>query len=664
MSRNKPKYADMFSPDMIRYYRDNIVEFVHDVIFHKESVRNGGKLNLSNQQEDFLISMTKNRRVSRKSGRGIGKTAAVAFLCVYWLCIYPDSTKFECTAPSFKTLKTALWNEILMWFDRSLVGPKYADLFELGQERISLRENRNGCFAEPRTAKDKESMSGIHAPNLMIIADEASGIEDEILDTLDATLTSGENNKIGLISNPTKVTGFFFDTFNKDRNRWDSNTYSSVDSPFVDKEQVHYYKRKYGIDHPLYLINILGEFPPENADSFLSLHDVNQSMLRDVTPMGEIEIGVDVARFGDDLTVVYWRHGNKVYPAKTLSKSSIPDTANLVISTVLEIRETTEYQGKIRIKVDDVGVGGGVFDILALDRQNNIEPIPCNFGGSGNDTYHNEASSMWGYFRNMLPVISLPEDEKLKEELAARTWKPSNTGKIMIQPKSDFKKNFGGSPDRADALMLCFYNKEPERVVIKDFDPLDKNIIRSHVAYAGSEKYCSIHVSPDLFFSISYVSWDGYKAYLYDEYCGDDALMYIAAHIRERYPFNKILGNNKMFSKSGDSLDWKFRKFGISVFENYKYDELSAIETLNLQITNRNISINEKCGVSIKQLGNWKMDKSKNVQHVDFGLCYSLANAVSFLRDKKRSIETSPFNTSYSNGVIKKPTTNLNWMAL
>lgn len=670
MKNKKISYGDIFTPEMIAYYRDNIVDFVHDVIFHKDSIRNGGELFLSKQQEDFLIAVTKNRRVSRKSGRGVGKTAAVSFLCIYWLCIYPDGTKFVCTAPSFKTLKTALWNEILMWFDRSLVGPKYADLFELGSERIFLKEKKNACYAEPRTAKDKESMSGIHADNLLIVGDEASGIADEILDTLDATLTSvkktGNNNKIALISNPTRVTGFFFDTFNKDKRRWNSDTYSCVDSPFVDKDQIEYYKMKYGEDHPLYLINILGQFPPENADSYLSLHDILLAKQRDVTPEGDIEIGVDVARFGDDMTVVYWRHGYKVYPAKTLAKSTIPDTTGLVLSVVHEIRETTGYDGKIRVKVDDTGVGGGVTDLLGIDRQNNIEVIPCNFGGAGNDTYHNEASSMWGRVKNLLPMIGIPDDDKLIEELAARKWKPSPTGKIMIQPKSEFKKEFGGSPDRADALMLCFYNKQPERVVLKNFDPLDRNIVKTHVGYAGAEKYCSIHVSKDLFTSIVYLSWDGNRAYIYDEYAGDDALIFLSTHIRERMPFNKILGNKRMFSKDTEALEWKFRKFNIPLFENYKYEELSAIETLGLYVSNRNIAINERCGTTIKQLSRWKMEGSKTDQDVDFGLCYALSNVISFLRDKKRTVESYVPNVLGNNqyqgtiGVV----TNSSWMTV
>jgi hypothetical protein len=661
--KKKIKYGDMFDSKMLEYYRNHIVDFVHDVIFHKDSIRRGGHLYLSEQQEDFLIKASKKRRVSRKSGRGIGKTFCAAALCIYWLCVYPSNTKFICTAPSFKTLKTALWNEILMWFDRSLVGPKYADLFELGAERICLKENRNGCYAEPRTAKDKESISGIHADNLLIIADEASGIDDIILDTLDATLTSGENNKLALISNPTKISGFFFDTFNKDRRRWDNGTYSSADSPFVDPEQVEYYKTKYGEEHPLYLINILGQFPPENADSFLSLHEISRAMEREVTPEGPIEIGVDVARFGDDLTVVYWRQGYKVYPPKTLAKSSIPETVGLVISTVLEIRELTGSTDKIRIKVDDTGIGGGVTDILNLDRQNNIEVLPCNFGGAGNETYHNEASAMWGNLRNILPLISLPEDEKLKEELAARSWKPSPTGKIMIQPKSEFKKAFGGSPDRADALILCFFNKEKQRVVLKEFDPLDKNIIKTHVGYAGAEKYCSIHISKTLFASICYLSWDGNRAYVYDEYCGDDPLILITTHIRQRMPFVKILGNDRMFSKDTESLEWKFRKFNINMFENYKYDELSAIETLSLYLSNKNIAIHESCGSTIKQLSRWKMDGSKFNQDIDFGLCYALSNAISFLQDKKKAVEQTYSNPMFG-GIYQSqgPKVQNSWM--
>ncbi len=231
-TKSKFFYSDFFDPESLIYYRKNIIAFVEDIVFHKDFIGNGGNLFLSEQQKEILLSIQNNKRVSVKSGRGIGKTAAIAFACIWWLCMYPEHNKFVCTAPSFKTLKSGLWNEICMWFEKSLVAP----IFTIGAEKIFLTEKKNSCYAEPRTAREKESMSGIHADHLLIICDEASGTDDDILRTLDATLTSGGLNKICLITNPTKTTGFFFDTFEKDSRRWVTHTYSSADSPFVDKE--------------------------------------------------------------------------------------------------------------------------------------------------------------------------------------------------------------------------------------------------------------------------------------------------------------------------------------------------------------------------------------------------------------------------------------------
>ena len=557
-------------------------------------------------------------------------TATIAFACIWWLCMHPRKTKFYCTAPSLRTLKTSLWNEICMWLEDSLV----SELFEIGAEKITLIEKPNSCYAEARTARSKEAMSGMHADNLLIISDEASGTEDDILRTLDATLTGGRTNKFVLITNPTRISGYFYDTFHKDKNRWHTFTFSAEDSPHVDPETIQAYENKYGRTHPLFLIDILGEFPPENNDSFLSLHEVQMSMDRDVIGEGEVEIGVDVARFGDDSSVVYWRHGYKVYPRKKLSKCSTIETAELVLRTVVEARATSKYEGIIKVKVDDTGVGGGVTDILRLDRQNKIDVIPCNFGGVGNETYQNEASNMWGTLKDCIGLVELPNEIELKEELAARKWNLSPSGKITIQPKRDYKKEYGSSPDNADALILCFARKVAERVVLKEFDPLDTSIIKDKLGYTGEDVYASLYYTSDLYVSIIYAAWDGNKLTVYGEYNGDDPLPYIASNVVNHQPFKRIIGNNRMFKKGTDDIANKFRKFKLNLYDNWSYDELGAIETMGLLVSQKRILIYRGCKNTIDQMTKWRMEGSKYALEKDFGLCYAISNIVSLLKKK------------------------------
>lgn len=636
--KNKARYVDFFSTDSIKHYRHDVCGFVEDIIFHNDSKAKGGKYFLSDQQKEILLNIQKYKRISVKSGRGIGKTAAIAFACIWWLCVHPNNCKFVCTAPSYKTLKTGLWNEIEMWFNQSVV----SSIFEIGAERIYLRENKAGCFAEPRTAREKESMSGIHADHLLIICDEASGTADEILRGLDATITSGPDNKLCLITNPTQTSGFFYDTHNVDRKRWHRLTYSSEFSPFVDQEHVESYKTKWGITHPLYLVDVLGQFPPQNAESFLSMYEIKQAMARTIVPKGDIELGVDVARYGDDSTIIYWRHGNKIYEAKKMEKSSVVDVVNLVKQTVTVIREKTKTIHRINVKVDDTGVGGGVTDILMLDRDLNINVIPCNFGGKGNDIYQNEASIMWGTIKDNLSEMELPDDRVLMEELASRRWKLSSSGKIMIEPKSDYKKQFGSSPDRADALCLCMAQKGDVRTVLKEFDPIDPDVIIDRLNYLPEVRYCSVWTTKDLNFSIVYVAWDGMKATIYDEYFGADPIMHMSFNIHSHQPLQKIIGNENMFARSGDSIAVKLRKYKINIRSNYGFNELGAIEALNDFVSTKKIKISSKCVNVIEQMSKWKMEGSKLMLETDYGLCYALSNVMSMLK-KTQNYRVKPF---------------------
>lgn len=624
---NKQKifHSDLFSVESLEYYQTHIVEFVEDIIFQCDE-----ELYLSDQQKDFLIAVQNNDRVSAKSGKGVGKTATVSYAIIWFICCFANP-KIICTAPTAPTLKTALWPEVAKWLSRSLV----KDIFEHTEKKLYLKEQPKNWFCEPRTAKDAESAQGAHEDNLLIIMDEASGVKQEIYEAYDTTLTS-ENNKFIMIGNPTRTDGPFYESFGKGTRRWVNLTFNAEDSPFVKKDQIEYYADKYGVHHDLYLVNVKGEFPSGSPDAFIRLSDVHSAVDRydDVQPRGEIEIGLDVARFGDDNTVLYWRYGYKVYPAKVLPKSSIPDVARLCLDTVKEIRKSTGYTKKIRVKVDDSGVGGGTCDILKEDREHNIEVVPCNFGGSGNDKYQNEASVMWGTVKDNISVIGLPDDNHLINELSSRRWRLSPSGKIMIEPKSEYKKQFKNSPDRADALVLCFAQKVPEQTVIRNFDKQDSQIVKKVLSYIGEDKYCTMYYSKDLMVSMIYAAWDGYRVYVYDTYIGNDSIIGIATQIHAHQPLNRILGNDVMFSRSGDCLEQRFRMFRVNVYENYNYNEAAGIETLNYMIQQKRLVVNENCTKLIEQLDTWKMEGARIEQEHKYGLCYALCHLMSELKKK------------------------------
>lgn len=224
-----------------------------------------------------------------------------------------------------------------------------------------------------------------------------------------------------------------------------------IDNPWwtdeLERERMEDYKRD-----PDQAEHIWGGQPRvQGQNAVMSRTAIRGAMDRDIAAEGAIEVGVDVARFGDDLTVMYKRHGLKVVGEKKFSGQDTQRTA----------AEAFLMAGRdkgVLIKVDDDGVGGGVTDAL---RGLGAKVLPVSFGGSpqDKDAYTSVADEMW--FTFPVDEADIPNDPGLMQELAGRKYDYDIRGRRKIEPKKDFKKRIGRSPDRADALLLTFYNRRP-----------------------------------------------------------------------------------------------------------------------------------------------------------------------------------------------------------
>jgi phage terminase large subunit len=172
-------------------------------------------------------------------------------------------------------------------------------------------------------------------------------------------------------------------------------------------------------------------------------------MRRTVSDEGQIEIGVDVARMGNDRTVFKKRKGLKLIDTKVYTKNRTTD-----ICDKLEI--FADWDKHILIKVDDTGVGGGVTDEM-LKRGYNIMAV--NFGAKpkDHDKYPNLISEAWFYMAEIMDTIDLEMDSDLLMELSTRRWVMDNRGRRGVESKDAYKKRGYRSPDMADATILCFY---------------------------------------------------------------------------------------------------------------------------------------------------------------------------------------------------------------
>lgn len=165
---------------------------------------------------------------------------------------------------------------------------------------------------------------------------------------------------------------------------------------------------------------------------------------------GATEIGIDVARFGDDASVFFKRKGMKIVDKRTYHGKSNPELARLA----------WEFAGNdpsIVIRIDDTGCGGGVTDCL---RELGGKVVPINFSEKAmdSDKYGDISSEMWFHFQEILGEVEIPDDTELMRQLSGRQYYYDNSGRRCVEPKRDYKKRLGRSPDDADALLLCYYN--------------------------------------------------------------------------------------------------------------------------------------------------------------------------------------------------------------
>jgi len=414
-------------------------------------------------QEEALQAIGTQPRISVRSGHGVGKTAFEAW-CVSWFLFTRPFPKIPCTAPTQQQLFDILWPELSKWLKRS---PLLDELFEWQKTKVVMKEMPERWFATARTASKPENMAGFHEEHLLFICDEASGIDDSIYETIEGALTTTDA-KLILCGNPTKNSGIFKRSFFEDRELYWTKKVSCFDAARVADEYSQRLIKQYGMDSDVVRVRVLGEFPKAEPDGLIPLELVEAAMMRDADmeadPETMLEIGADIARFGDDETIIVPRIGGKVLGLHHFTKQDLMTTCGKVLSIAKgAMKDYAKPHATIR--VDDDGVGGGVTDRLReviLEDGLNIDVIACHNGGRANDKEHyaNWVTEQWCGLKERLVDgdISLPQDDELAAQLSTRKYSINSRDQIILEDKKSYKKRIHRSPDRADALVLAFAN--------------------------------------------------------------------------------------------------------------------------------------------------------------------------------------------------------------
>lgn len=467
----------MSQQDAIERARERIRQWRRDPV--KFVVDNFG-VEPDEWQRDALTSLggesNPKRKLCMKACTGPGKSATLAWVGWHRLACFaakgehPKGAALSITADN---LKDNLWAEMAKWQARSKF---LSAAFTWTKEKIYANDYPETWFLSARSyAKDANAeaigraLSGLHSQFPFILLDETGDMPSAVGKAAMQIFTGSPTDAlVAQAGNPTSTTGLLYESCTKAAETWDVITITADPSdpkrtPRVSAEHAQEMIDTYGRDNPWVMATILGLFPPTGFSSLIGPDEVDKAMARSYTPdqYGDapIVLGGDVARQGDDSSVIARRQGMVAFPMRSMR---IPDT--MLVSAQFS-KDYTDYQADALFVDETGGYGAGVVDDL---RRRGFDVIGVQFGGKPNDyRYFDKRSEMLFELCNWIKSGgAIPPDRELKEELCALRYVYQGD-KFRVVPKDIIKQEIGRSPDKSDALALTFaFPVEARRRVI------------------------------------------------------------------------------------------------------------------------------------------------------------------------------------------------------
>jgi phage terminase large subunit len=450
------------------------------------------KVELDPWQEDALESLASNefrprRRLCLKACTGPGKSAFLAWIGWWRLSCFAGRGEHPkgaaLSGEGRDNLRDNLWAEMAKWQARSQFLMK---AFTWNKEQIYAVDHPETWFLSARSyAKDADSeaigrsLSGLHSNFPFILLDETGGMPQAVGQKAEQIFTGGViDGLIAQAGNPTDTTGLLYFVSTTGSKGWIIITITADPddpkrTPRVDLQHAREQIERYGRDNPWVMSTILGLFPPTGINSLIGPDEVEAAMGRhlriDQYDFSQKRLGIDVARFGDDRTVIFPRQGLASFKPVEMRGARSNDIAARVAQAKARWGSDLEF-------VDGSGgYGSGVIDSLI---QSGHSPYEISFSGKAIDSrFLNKRAEMWFSMAEWVKRGgALPPMDDLRKELTAVTY-TFQSGKFRIEDKELVKKRLGFSPDYADALALTFAlpdqpkNVGQTQVFLSDYDP-------------------------------------------------------------------------------------------------------------------------------------------------------------------------------------------------
>ncbi|MCL5238634.1 MAG: hypothetical protein M1353_12485 [Nitrospirae bacterium] len=325
---------------MMKEFWDDRVGFVKHIIGATPTDQQARGLHL-HDEHDF---------VAEKAGHGTGKSTRGSWLILHYMSCRPNP-KIIGTAPTKHQLSDVLWAELSKWHKQ--MKPFLRNRFKWMKEKFFHVDDPENWVAYARTAtkENPEALQGIHGLYVLQLIEEASGVPDEVFEVLEGAHGMKETKQY-MYGNPTRLQGRFYDAFNKDRQFFETFTSSCLDSPIAPARYIQRMEKKYGKDSNMWRVRVVGDFPLRDGDSYIPFDFAFSALNRDIVPQKDFAkvFGCDIARFGDDETVIAIRQGDEFHPYHVLRNKGTMEVANYI--AMLANKEKP-----MAIFVDVIGIG-------------------------------------------------------------------------------------------------------------------------------------------------------------------------------------------------------------------------------------------------------------------------------------------------------------------
>lgn len=443
-------------------------------------------LDLFGKQDEIIRSIYEHKETYVRSGNGNGKTTTVAIAAVYHFGVlgYPVIT----TAPTFRQVDELLWGQGIreLWERSTVVLPgKLAE----GKPRVKTR--RTGWFMRGFSTDRPERAQGPHRDNLLIIIDEASGINAKMMSALKGWMTNPGCSLVAIGNPSSDRKSPFWVAFHERKGQVNPIHIQLGDSPYVSEEWVEARKEEWGEDSEEYLARVLGEFPSDEEDKAIPMAwaEAAVQLWEELPPVPEggprwLKWAWDVAGKGQDKNALlglddqgrvwvlgYWREKNMlVSAAKVFAR----------------LRDLPAEQRPPYLLVDVSGRGEGadcrmqeLFDDPDhADVTATTKFVPVDFGGSSAlpEKAERKVDELYWRTRQALnpqaspetrialpPDYAIPADARalgltsaeLLGQLNTRAKSFNKRGRFKVQSKFGELKKLGiKSPDAADAAVM------------------------------------------------------------------------------------------------------------------------------------------------------------------------------------------------------------------